>query len=728
MVTIDKNKNEDVSNISNQITNLKVRQSIKLKNITTSILSNNNLIKITIGNPKELDPHVLIGFIGKDKNNTLTYKKYDSTPSLATPNQKLLDLYIGPEPTTDCYKNFFIDNDIEITEDNVLMFRPIVYMYGGFKKLGLSISFKDYLSENIFTLPLAANSRFNTFIEHLIPKFRNFVFKEDQAKIDFFDGYNNKGLKVELYNLFKSMNDKWIAGNSIGQRSLLEEFLFLDKANKDIGNDYYFDISRLKMLGDPKNSKISLFSAISTLLSGTGFDLRALPAYVNFYGTNFSNSPKIIPSKKIAKNLFGTFLEVDTQESSPKIVIQYVGKNSTRPDMDKNGKYKFTDDSFNIGNTNNNPVMITLPKVFKTGDLSKTNKVVAFEVSFGDQNQSIFKGVTLDQASIKNTSESFYVLENLARSESGSGAHNVDIGLYDYYRQAAYTCDVTCMGNVMIQPTMYFYLKNIPMFKGTYWITEVTHSIKNGSITTSFKGSRVPYTALPDLKDSFMSSYKTLFDKLQQKAVNRIKGAGKVTETTRTVTNTDGGNYTFDTTDKNVEGEKFTSEASITKAGIPFNGYMDSRYISQVTYGQEGTWLRAQAVTMGEKNYKIQPDVKMSIVSLSKTVQKPPLTWEIAYLFTKNYYFYSTNFSTDKVKVDDLITMKTTFFNPNNKNVNKITINTEFKVNEDVDSPIKFSGAIDKMRVAEPYGIALSEKLMTDLRLADGDIVYFNVG
>ena len=735
MVTIDKDPKTDVSNISNQIIKLKIKQSEKLKNITTSILSNDNLIKITIGNPKELDPYVLSGFIGKDKNNTLSYKKYDSTPSLAVPNKKLLDLYIGPhpdqvDPLINLYQNFFIDNDVEITEDNVLMFRSIVYIYEGFKKLGLSISFKNYLSENIFTLPFAANSRFNTFIEHLIPKFREFEYQKDQAKIDFFDGYNNKGLKVELYNLFKSMNDKWIAGNSIGQRSLLEEFLFLDKANKDIGNDYYFDISRLKMLGDPKNSKISLFSAISTFLTGTGFDLRALPAYVNFYGTNFSNSPKIIPSKKIAKNLFGTFLEVDTQESSPKIVIQYVGKNSTRPDMDKNGKYKFTDDSFNIGNTNNNPVMITLPKVFKTGDLSKTNKVVAFEVSFGDQNQSIFKGVTLDQASIKNTSESFYVLENLARSESGSGAHNVDIGLYDYYRQAAYTCDVTCMGNVMIQPTMYFYLKNIPMFKGTYWITEVTHSIKNGSITTSFKGSRVPYTALPDLKDSFMSSYKTLFDKLQQKAVNRIKGAGKVTETTRTVTNTDGGNYTFDTTDKNVEGEKFTSEASITNAGIPFNGYMDSRYISQVTYGQEGTWLRAQAVTMGEKNYKIQPDVKMSIVSLSKTTQKSPLTWEKTYSFTKDYYFYSTNFnfSTDKVKVDDLIKMKTTFFNPKNKNVNKITINTEFKVNEDVDSPIKFSGAIDKMRVAEPFGIALSEKLMTDLRLADGDIVYFNVG
>jgi hypothetical protein len=43
---------------------------------------------------------------------------------------------------------------------------------------------------------------------------------------------------------------------------------------------------------------------------------------VNFYGTNVNNKSKITPSKKVAKNLFGTFLEVDYQESSPKIIIQ----------------------------------------------------------------------------------------------------------------------------------------------------------------------------------------------------------------------------------------------------------------------------------------------------------------------------------------------------------------------------------------------------------------------
>jgi hypothetical protein len=726
---------DDTSNISTKIKDIQTKQGAKLSNITTSILSSDNLIKITLGNPKELDLHVLNGFIGKDVNNTFNYNKYDSNLLLVNTNKKLLDLYLGPEPTTNSYKDFFIDNDVEITEENVLLFRPIVYIYAGFKKLNLTTPFKDYLEQNIL---LPTTIRYNTFMNKLLPQFSNFNFEEDPQRIVFFDGYNNKALKVELYNFFKSMNDKWIAGNSIGQRSLLEEFLFLDKANKDIGNEYYFDLTRLTMLSDEKNLKISLFSAISTLLSGTGFDLRALPAYVNFYGTNFSNSPKIIPSKKIAQNLFGTFLEVDTQESSPKIVIQYVGKNSTRPDMSdkKNGKYKFTDDSYNIGNVNNNPVMITLPKVFKTGDLAKTNKVVAFEVSFGDQNQGIFKGVQLDQASIKNTSESFVVLENLARSESGSSSYNVDIGLFEYYRQAAYTCDVTCMGNVMIQPTMYFYLKNIPMFKGTYWITEVTHSIRNGSITTTFKGSRMPYTALPDLSDSFMSSYRTLFDKIQRKAINRINGKDKVTETTKTITNVDGNVYTFDAGKKSIPNEKFVERASITDAGIPFNGFEGSRNISQVEYGGV-KWLRAYVVEMGTNEYQIQKEAKMSIIQDSNTKINPTsLTWEKIKTFTDKYQFFATKFAFKKLKVDDvnfkefkvddMIKLQTTFLNPETGK-DPIKVKTDFKLDESVNNPIKFSGAIDNFD-SDNYGIAMSEKLMLDLKLKTGDIVYFNVG
>ena len=725
IVTVDKDIN-DVENIDNQINNLQNKQKTKLEVLTSNILSYNNLIKITLGNPKKLDLHVLVGFIGKNENNTFTYNKYSSTSF--NNNEKYFKLYLGPEPTTNSYKNFFIDNNVEVTEENVLIFRPLVYIYAGFKKLNLTTTFKDYLEQNIL---LPSINRYNTFMNELLPLFSKLKIEEEQSRIEFFDGYNNRPLKVELYNFFKSMNDKWIAGNSIGQRSLLEEFLFIDKANKDIGDEYYFDLTRLTMLEDEKNLKMSLFSAISTLLSGTGFDLRALPAYVNFYGTNFSNTPKIIPSKKIAQNLFGTFLDVDTQESSPKILIQFVGKNSTRPDMSdkKNGKYKFTDDSFNVGNVNNNPVMITLPKVFQTGDLAKTNKVVAFEVSFGDQNQSIFKGVQLDQASIKNTSESFVVLENLARSESGSSAYNVDIGLFDYYRQAAYTCDVTCMGNVMIQPTMYFYLKNIPMFKGTYWITEVSHSIRNGSITTTFKGSRMPYSALPDLSDSFMSSYRALFDKIQKRAVERINGSDKVTETSRTVTNPDGAIYTYDPgTTPLPNGWKEIENAGITNAGIPYNGFSGSRYISQVKDNKGNTWLRAQVVEMGSEKFQLNDDTRMKIVMDSKAKETTPLIFKNVRTFTNQYNFYSTKFIFDKVKIDDMIKMKTSFYNPSNgKKVSDLKTEFDLERLPSSNTPVKFSGAIDIMKDTEPFGIAMSEKLMLDLKLKQGDVIYFNV-
>jgi len=725
-------KEDDEDNIDVQIQNLKVKQVSKLKKITSHLLNNRDLIKITIGNPKELDPHVLNGFIDINKTNRFRYKPYDGS----TFNQDYIDLYLGMEPETGSYKSFFIDNDVEFSEANVLMFRPLIYIYAGYINNGgfpNKDMFKTYLFTNIVfnaETKEGLNNRRTTFLNTLLPLFNSFNVEEPKSKIDFFDGYNNKPLKVELYNFFKSMNDKWIAGNSIGQRSLIEEFLFIDKANKDIGNDYYIDISRLVSIADEKNSKQNLYTMISMLIQDTGFDMRALPAYVNFYGTNFSTKPKLTPSKKIAQNLFGTFLEVDYQESSPKIIIQYVGKNSVRPDMESNKKYNFTDDSYNIGNTNNNPVMVTLPKVFSTGDLAKSNKVVAFEVSFGDQNQGIFKGITLDQASIKNTTESFYVLENLARSESGSGTYNVDIGLFEYYRQAAYTCDITCMGNVMIQPTMFFYLKNIPMFKGTYWITEVSHEIRNNNITTRFKGSRMPYTALPDLTDSFMSSYRTLFDKVQQKAINRVNGSDKVTTTSKVMETADGGQYTYDmgSDEKKVPGENVTiGDVGVTINGIPYNGYDGFRYIAQVEYpNKDSKWLRAQAVRMGESNYAIQDDNVMSLIPKSKFIPKPVFTWGNIRQFSDKYYFYSTRFISDKMDINETLTdYKTLFLNPKgNKNM---TLPHVYSIDNTIQTPIMFGGPIDNIRDEKEYGIALSPKLMKDLDLQDGDIVYFKL-
>ncbi len=744
LVTVEK-KTTDNTNIDVLITDLRLAQLEKLKTVTQEILNTNNLVKLTLGNPKEIDPYVFHGFADINQVNKFSTEKYVAT-DLNSDNLKLIKLYIGEEaytgttPTT-YYTDFFEVNDVKINEENIITFRPLVLIYAGYVKAGgtnTSESFKNYIKFNVFIKNSDQNSnvggsenRLNVFLDRLLPKFTELTYEQNLNRLTITDGYNNKPLKTELYNFFKSFNDKWVAGNSIGQRNILEEFLFLDKSNRDIGDLYFLNITRLKDLADEKNSKTNLYSAISSLIAGTGFDMRPLPAYVNFYGTNYSpNKSKITPSKKVAENLFGTFLDVDYQESSPKIIIQYVSSSSKRPDMPDKKKYRFTDDSFNISNTSNNPLMYSLPKVFKTGDLSKSNRVVAFEVSFGDQNQSIFKGVTLDQTTIKNTSESFVVLENLGRTESGSSAYNVDIGLYEYYRQASYQCEVSCMGNVMIQPTMFFYLKNIPMFKGSYWITEVSHTIKNNVINTTFKGSRIPYTSLPDPKDSFVSSYRVLFDKLIKKAETRVNGVDKVTQTSE-VLKTNEGSFTFDKGNIIIPNETTIQEAAYTNFGIPFNGYDGERFIQKITH-PSGIWLRANVIKMDGPIFKILPDTSMKLVTKltnpvgNESDKVSKLLWNDFSDKNSTSLFYSTNFNTSKVNVDNLFksTTSTTFYNPNPKGPKG-----PFKINHiyslGVSSIKNVQGPIDVGPNLEGYGIALSGALMKKLGVVDGDVIYF---
>jgi len=604
-------------------------------------------------------------------------------------------------------------------------------------------AFQNYLITKILSYTdifnVGMQNRQDLYLNTIISKLVNLKSNVNTIQQTVFNGYNDTPLKLEQYNYFKSFNDKWVAGNSIGQRLLLEEFLFLDKANRDIGDKSYFSLEKLIPLEDKENDKQNLYGLIGMLINGTGFDMRGLPAYVNFYGTNLSTKSKLTPSKKVAQNLFGTFLEVDYQESSPKIILQYTGPTSKHLEMsDVNKKYNFNDDSFNVGNPNNNPLVITIPDIFNNTDLSKSNKVVAFEVNFGDQNQGIFKGVQLDQSSIRNTTESFIAQENLGRSESGGGAAQVDIGLFDIYRQASYTCDVTCLGNVMIQPTMYFYLKNIPMFRGSYWITEVSHNIRGNNITTSFKGTRIPSTSLPDPKDSFMTSYRALFDKITKTAVAKVKQESlNITGSTKNEKSisTDQGTFTVDmgAKEKEIKGEQIFHETGVTPFGVRYNGFGGEKYIQKVTYNNL-PYFRAIAVGMGGKNYTPEDAIQMSIISrvTSKTVVGTTtntnnqvvnyLTWKD--IKDSKNKFYSLRFDLSVASANTIIKASTYFLNPkNNKNAtaDRIGENVESITQTNIKGPISVGPKIDG------YGIALSQTLMTELGLFDGDVVYFNM-
>jgi hypothetical protein len=91
---------------------------------------------------------------------------------------------------------------------------------------------------------------------------------------------------------------------------------------------------------------------------------------------------------------------------------------------------------------------------------------------------------------------------------------------------------VTTLGNAMIQPTMYFNLRHVPMFTGPYYIMDVKHKITPGKFDTTFTGIRQQIFALPKL-DSYI---QTLTQKLVSELIEEIKQNKKTGSESNTAT------------------------------------------------------------------------------------------------------------------------------------------------------------------------------------------------
>lgn len=426
--------------------------------------------------------------------------------------------------------------------------------------------------------------------------------------------------RVELWETFKALNDTWIAGFDFESKTLFEDVLLVDRASRNVGDKILVDIQGIiDMLEDgasDKNQgstsyKNTLLDMVTTILTQNNFQHFMLPAYVNFYNVQDASknpTPRPDGSLEVGNLMFGTYLNVDYRNSSPKFLCYYVNKPSEHLNMNDNIDYRFRDDAFDLRRASDNPLVEN--QANKT-DWAKSNKVVGFNVDVTKQNQQIFKSFNVSQDPGKPTSESLEMLNQMANIDRNRRTTTQSVSLYNLYKNRSYGCTVDMMGCALIQPMMYFNIRNVPMFSGPYMITSVEHTITEGDFQTTFAGTRQPFYSLPSVDNFLQTLNIEILSKLQSKIVeneekSKADSANVIIQANNIISNLDA----QDTLTKNQD-----CAAALNSRYNGFTG-IDTPQATSISTNDYISLLRA---VMIQKNYDMTGDTAYAVAAMAFT-------------------------------------------------------------------------------------------------------------
>jgi hypothetical protein len=470
--------------------------------------------------------------------------------------------------------DFFPDNNLGFTVENIVLCSKLIKMYATQKLLNPSLNastFKGQLNTYLNGLNTYQDLLLNQVIAGFKAGLPN-VSQPTEATIN--SQIQSMQGKVETYEVFKTLNDKWVAGSDFKTKTLFEDILFLDRASRNIGDTIILDIFDIKSMLSKNylNEGMSVYTLISGILMKNNFTVMPLPAYVNFYNVQDVDGLTVANpegSLEFADNLWGTFRNVDYRKSGPKMVCFYVGKPSGHLNL-PNIVSGYGDDSFEFRRSSEVPLLED--QLGKT-DYAISNKCVGFNVDIGIRNQNIFSSFSVGQDNGKATSESIQAVLEMANQTNTRTVGNQNASLYNYYKGRSYTCSVTALGNALIQPTMYFNLRHVPMFNGPYMITSVSHTISAGNFITEFEGVRQGVYDLPPIDNFIQSINQNLLTQIEALVVNKTDQP-----TTQGTTTQATANNVVQDADENTLAAQNSCSANL-----------DSSYISWVTTGVSET-------------------------------------------------------------------------------------------------------------------------------------------
>ena len=540
------------------IEDIQKKQMVNVSNMLSGFLNYDIVFKY--GNPSNFDKKLFYSFSTNQMIvDPYVFEKYTlKTPNALPPQINLINSQINNQNAWNALKtyvgfseipeleykdsgsyitDFFIDMNIGFTVNNIINLSPIIKIYATQKLIDKNLN-KDKFTDLMNSYLTKTNNFNNNIINNLmllLNKAWGSVDFTPQPKLNTVLTANP--IKVEYWESFKALNDKWISGNDFKNKTLFEDVLILDRASRNIGDKILADVYKLKDLltNIEDNLKLSTLSLIQRFLTDNHFQVNNVPSYVNFYNVQDAvknPTPKPDSAEVMANNLFGTFMNVDYRDSSAKLVCFYAGKPSTQLATNFNSDNR-KDDSWDFSKKNS---PLEENQNGKT-DWDKSNKVCGFNVDIGPQNQSIFQSFSVTQNAGLSTAESIQAENNLASQRELKQSSTQSNSLYNLYKSRSYICSLQMLGNAMIQPTMYFNLKHVPMFSGPYMITKVSHNIGPGTFNTTVDGIRQSMASLPSI-DNYVQSLKVnLLNSVKSELDKQLKQDKITTSNTKSVNN-----------------------------------------------------------------------------------------------------------------------------------------------------------------------------------------------
>ena len=429
------------------------------------------------------------------------------------PNQSLIDSILGDNEKTDKYIEFLTDTgEYRSTISEILNERKGIL---NFNEFTFSVSenvddeYEPLSVSNLDISPLGKKTANDIYFNEFFRVLGIFLPKRERElnnlDANFRTSISDNDIKTQLYYTFKSISDKWIAGlgsdlkgfplnNGIND-SLISKFAFVDRAMNPIGNDVIINVEPLIEMSQDYDS--SVFTVISKLLSLNGFEFFPLQNFMSFTEKEWENSFRIFESAN--------------QVASPTFVCMYIGGTSTQlnsinSDYDDDGILDLGNEDLqdfkNDPNCENSPEVIDKQNINLGGGRQyRYSEVRAFRVGYAEQNQSFFTDIQLDSREYPETVESLAILSRIAGDESKTSPVPKGQNLFSVYETRSYSAKISMLGNMMIQPTQYFQLENIPMYGGAYVILDVEHDIIPNHMITSFQGVRILKYPNPFVKD-----------------------------------------------------------------------------------------------------------------------------------------------------------------------------------------------------------------------------------